>query len=76
MGKYEKKADELSDFEKCANGAPYFLLIQDGDDAIARTNGGFDISLLFDAIKRLIQEYPEYKDEFVNSIIELSKEIK
>lgn len=71
----QDKAEQLAELEMCANGSPYFLIVQNGDNIVMRTIPNFDISLIFQAIERLIKRYPEYKSEFAEHIIELSKTI-
>ena len=72
----EAKAEELQELEECANGKPYFLIVQNGYKIKSRVKPGFDIGLIFQALIRIIDMYPNYKNEFADSIIELTKALK
>lgn len=76
LKEFEAKAEELQELEDCANGKPYFLILQNGDKVTMRVKPKFDIGQIFKALIRIIDMYPNYKNEFADSIIELTKALK
>lgn len=70
------KPDELQMLETAANGAPYLLIVQNGDDIKSLVKPGFDVSLVIQWLTRFIERYPQYKSQYADMIIELSKALK
>ena len=78
LSDYQDLAQELSDLELCANGqTPYFLIIQQGadDKPSFRLKPDFDISLIFNALKSIMNRFPHYSQQFADQIIELSQQL-
>lgn len=72
----EAKAEELQELEDCANGKPYFLIVQNGDKITSRVKPGFDIGLIFQALIRIMERWPNFKNEYADNIVELTKALK
>jgi hypothetical protein len=73
LGIMKGKKNELKMLERCANGEPYFLIVQHGDIIDNYCAPGFDISLIFKWLKQLMIAFPQYQNEYANEIIELSQ---
>ena len=75
---YQDLAQELTDLELCANGqTPYFLIIQEdtSGNPSFRLKPDFDITLIFNALKSIMNHFPNHSQEFADQIIELSKQL-
>ena len=72
----EAKAEELQELEDCANGKPYFLIVQNSDKITSRIKPGFDIGLIFQALIRIMERWPNFKNEYADNIVELTKALK
>jgi hypothetical protein len=70
------KTDELQMLETAANGAPYLLIVQNGADIKSLVKPGFDVSLVIQWLTRFMEREPQYKSQYADMIIELSKALK
>ena len=70
------KLDELQMLETAANGAPYLLIVQNGADIKSLVKPGFDVSLVIQWLTRFMEREPQYKSQYADMIIELSKALK
>jgi hypothetical protein len=70
------KPDELQMLETAANGAPYLLIVQNGADIKSLVKPGFDVSLVIQWLTRFMEREPQYKSQYADMIIELSKALK
>jgi hypothetical protein len=70
------KTDEMQMLETAANGAPYLLIVQNGADIKSLVKPGFDVSLVIQWLTRFMEREPQYKSQYADMIIELSKALK
>lgn len=79
------KPDELQMLETAANSAPYLLIVQNAPYLLIVQNGadikslvkpGFDVSLVIQWLTRFMEREPQYKSQYADMIIELSKALK
>lgn len=61
----------------CANGDPFFIIVQDGDVVRSAIKEDFPIGLVFDFLTNHVDyaNNPETKNQLSNFIIELSKRL-
>lgn len=76
MSEQQQLNERIAELEACANGTPYFLILQKGDNVSSRLMPGFDVGLIFQALTRIMEQMPQYKNEYADNIIELTKVLK
>lgn len=76
MSEQQQLNERIAELEACANGTPYFLVLQRGDNVSSRLMPGFDVGLIFQALTRIMEQMPQYKSEYADNIIELTKVLK
>lgn len=60
---------------KMMHKRPYFIIVQDKDDAYVNISDGFDICYIFDWIIQYAREEEDFKKVLADLIIDLSKEV-